>query len=315
MGMNGFSDSQILSSEKSCSGWSLHRCDADLHASRASSISGFNQLTWNGRNSNEVRPTKDANISSRPNIFNRSVSLHIPDDDDKELQNIVNKDALNRMLKKPRVRLMSEQGKPHSVAFSETGPTNADRKNVKRGSIISLPRDYISSTTRGRDSIISIFDTPINATKSELLEKTSIADLIRALEVVHTATVKDNELVTASPKMKSHLSHMVNSRRGSLRPVPGYTTVFSSSDNKEKMRKISTQSTPDPSSFSRHMSLLPHYPPPKYTATVAPKPTALRSSIRLPNTSPERNNNPSLPPSILLKSKLPHGPSPLARNT
>ncbi|XP_037038541.1 open rectifier potassium channel protein 1-like [Bradysia coprophila] len=310
MGINGFSDSQILSSEKSYSAWSLHRCDAELHASRASSLSNFNQLTWNGRNSNEIRATTDATVSSRPNVFNRSVSLHIPDDEDnKDLQNVVNKEALNRMLKKPRVRLLSEQSKRNSVVFSET-----EKRNAKRDSIISLPREYISSTSRGRDSIISILDAPIHGTKSELLENTSIADLIRALEVVHTSAVYENGPVNASPKMKSHLSQMVNSRRGSLRPIPGYTTVFSSSDNKEHMRKISTQSTPNPSSFSRHLSLLPHYPPPQYTTTVALKPTVHRSSIRLANTSPERNN-PSIPPSILLQKKLPHGPSPLARNT
>lgn len=304
MGVQGFSNSQILSSEKSCSGWSMQNVEFD--PSRASSLSYFDQLTWNGRSANEIETIKDTTIPSRP--FNRSVSLHIPDDDDKNLQNIVNKEALRRTLKKPRVRLLSE-GRKNSVVFSEMEQTNA-----KRGSVISLPRDYISATSRGRSSLISILDAPINATRSELLENTSIADLIRALEVVHSATVNENLPTNASPKTKSHLSHMVNNRRGSLRPISGYTTVFSSSDNNEHLRKASTQSTPDPSVFSRRLSLLPHYAAPQYKASVTPRRTGLRSSIHFSNASPDRNS-PSMPPSILVQKKLPHGPSPLARNT
>lgn len=304
-GINGFSDSQILSTERRSSGWSLNRSDGGFHASRISSLNDSNQLTWNGSNSNDIRSsqsidnTKDSSASSRPVTFCRSVSLNMPDDDI-NLQKIVNREVKNRMLNKtnsPKSRILSEQGKRHSVVYPEM-----DHKNAKRGSVISLPRDYISATSKGRDSILSILDAPVNTTKSELLEKTSIADLIRALEIVHTSQKDD-----APPKLKNHLSQIVNTRRGSLRPIPGYTTIFTSSDSMKPCRKISSQSNPDSSLLSRHLSLRPHYPPPpQYTATVNPKP-----SIRF--TSPERTN-PSMPPSILLQKKLPLGPSPLARN-
>lgn len=301
-GINGFSDSQILSTERRSSGWSLNRSDGGFHASRISGLNGSNQLTWNESNSNDIRASQsidNAKASSGPVTFCRSVSLNMPDDDI-NLQKIVNREVKNRMLNKtnsPKSRILSEQGKRHSVVYPEV-----DRKNAKRGSVISLPRDYISATSKGRDSILSILDAPVNTTKSELLEKTSIADLIRALEIVHTSQKDD-----APPKLKNHLSQIVNTRRGSLRPIPGYTTIYTSSDSMKPSRKISSQSNPDSSFLSRHLSLRPHYPPPpQYTATAITKP-----SIRF--TSPERTNS-SMPPSILLQKKLPLGPSPLARN-
>lgn len=311
MGVNAFSDSQILSSERRSSGWSLNQYDAGFHASRISSLNGANQLTWNGNNSKDIRAsqlidnTKDAVTASRPVNFCRSVSLNMPEDD-MNLQKLVDKEVKNRMFNKtnsPRTRTISEHR--HSVAYPEM-----DRKKAKRGSIISLPREYISATSKGRDSIHSIIDAPANASKSELLEKTSIADLIRALEIVHTTSQKEN----APPKPKNHFSHIVNSRRSSLRPIPGYTTIFTSSDSMTPpTRKISSQSNPDSSLLKRHLSLLPHYPPPQYTASVNAKPS-IRFSVRPSNMSPERTN-PSIPPSILLQKKLPLGPSPLARET
>lgn len=330
LGVNGFSDSQILSSERRYSGWSLNRFDNGFCASRANSLcDDTNQCTWNGSSSKEMRPSnlmdsKKEGTSSRSVGFNRSVSLHIPDDDN-NLQTIVNREVMHRMLSKtnsPKSRLLSEQGKRHSIVFPEMiSQMNLDRKKLKRGSIISLPREYISATARGRDSIFSILDAPVNnTTKSDLLEKTSIADLIRALEVVHKASALSakEDGSTTTPKMKNHLNQMMNSRRGSLRPIPGYTTIFNSSKTtNDPIRKISSQSTPDSSLFSRHLSLLPHYPPPQYTtnasATVTPKQTGNRFSVRLSNTSPERSTNPPMPASILLQKKLPHGPSPLAR--
>lgn len=310
-----FSDSDILENSRRCSGWSLNRCDAGF-----GSLSRTNQLTWNGRNSNEVRPSilvdRDAVTSSRPPAFTRSVSLHIPEDDDDSRINM-NREISNRMIKRtnsPKT-LVFDEGQRHSVVFPEMeSQMNWERKKGKRSSIISLPREYVAATSRGRDSIVSILDTPVNATNLDLLEKTSVADLIRALEVVHSTSAKDDG--TASPKRKNRLTQIMNSRRGSLRPLPSYTTIFTSSNTKNPIRKISSQSTPDSSMFSRQSSLRPHGLPPPYTPGTVQNPAVNRFSVRsIPSIpSPERMNQ-SMPPTALLQKKLPHGPSPLARNT
>lgn len=304
---NIFSDSQILSSEKHSSGWSLNRF------SRSGSLCGSNQLTMNGKSFNDSRPTllMDKDRTTRPVEFNRSVSLNIPDDDDENLKNIMNREVINRMLERtntPRIRHQSESER-NSVTFAETDlPSEImDRKNIKRGSIISLPREYLSATSRGRSSVLSILDAPINSTNSELLENTSIADLIRALEVAHATSMKEEDMSLTSPtkppKMKNHLTQIMNSRRGSLRPLSSYTTIFNSSEGKDPTRKTSTTSTPDPSMFQ------PQYPPPQYLAFPAVKRFTRGKSLRT-----ERSNQPGLGSSLRQK-KLPHGPSPLARNS
>lgn len=309
----GVRDSQILSLDRRCSGWSLNRSDAGFYASRIHSLNGSNQLTWNGSTLNDIRAsqlidnTKDGITSSRPVNFSRSVSLNMPEDD-KNVQNVLNKEVIHRMLNKTnssKSRIISEQGKRHSIVFPEiTSQMKRDRKNAKRGSIISLPREYMSATSTGRNSIPSTLDAPINASNSELLEKTSIADLIRALEIVHTTSRKEDGSANVAPKIKNNLSEAINSRRGSLCPIPGYTTIFSSSDKKDPMRKISSQSTPDSSLFSRHLTQRPHNTSSQFTSAVIPNPKVHRFSVRLSNPSP----------SMLIQKKVPLGPSPLARN-
>lgn len=307
LGINGLSDSQILSSEKRSSRWSLTRSDAEFPLSRVDRLNSSNQLTWN----------KDNN-ATRPVTFSRSFSLNMPEDD-RSRQNIDNKEAIIRMLKKsnsPKSHILSEQGKRNSLICAELGSQmNLERMRKGRDSIVSLPRQYISATSRGRDSIISILDAPVNSTKSELLEKTSIADLIRALEVAHfTSYQKEDEAhnVSPSPILKKNFNQEVGSRRGSLRPIPGYTTIFTSSDAIKPTRKISSPSNLESSFLSRHLSLRPHHPPPQYTVTAIPKPSIQRFGVRSTNTSPERVN--SSQPSLIFQKKLPHGPSPLARN-
>lgn len=312
-GRNGFSDSQILSSERRCSGCSLPRSDggftgsltnrrlSEFQGSRVGSVKSSKNWTWSESN-------------SQPVAHSRSVSLDIPEDEPRP-QDIVNRISHKTNLSKSG--LTSEQGKRNSLTYQEMGlQSYLDRSSAGRESIISLPRQYLSATTKGRNSVLSILDAPVNATNSSLLERTSIADLIRALEVVHTQSNSNNvekeiDSLNTTPNLNNLLNQNVNSRRGSLRPVPGYTTIFTST-NVNPIRKISSMSNPEPSILSRHLSLRPQQPPPPYTAM--PKPLIRQSNERpsQSNNSSERSN-PSIPAPLLLQKKLPLGPSPLAR--
>lgn len=135
LGINGFSDSQILSTERRFSDWSVNRSDAGFHASRIDSLNGLNQLTWNRSNFNDITASqlmdsKDATTASRPVAFSRSVSLNMPEDDN-NLQSIVNREVINRMLNKTnsvKSRMISDPGKRHSVVYPEM-----DRKKSKKG--------------------------------------------------------------------------------------------------------------------------------------------------------------------------------------
>lgn len=353
--VQGFSDSQILASERTWSGWSLAQSDgsytnpptrrraaSDFRVPPPDSFNISNDWTWNGNNDQQIKEYMKYSKKkfSIPEIFttksdsnNRSVTLNIPD----SLQ--VPTEARNRSFMSKinpfKARVMGQDGKRHSVAAPQEGNPQIYLENTSRGreSRISLPRQYLAASSRGRNSVFSILEQPQNADNTDLLEKTTIADLIRALEVVHTKANTSSEhssllgfgdgprrkVGTVTPPSPPNLTHLQvpnNHRRGSLRPVPGYTTVFATQNNS---RRKSLYLTPESFSTARRSSVASLRPvnPPPYSIT--PKPMTRRFSVRPTNLSIPPGQAPAPTPSIqassMLQRKLSLRPSPLARNT
>lgn len=347
-GVHGFSDSQILASERTWSGWSLTQSDgsytnpptrkraaSDFRVPQLDSFNDSYERTWNGNNHQQIKEyMKQTKKYSIPEIFssksewnNRSVTLNIPD----TLQ--VPTEARNRSfiskINPFKARVMSQDGKRHSVASQDINP-QIYLENTSRGreSRISLPRQYLQASARGRNSVFSILEQPQNSNNTELLESTTIADLIRALEVVHTKANISSEnalfgsyadgprrkVGTVTPPSPPNLNHLQvpnnRSRRGSLRPVPAYTTIFATNNSRRKSLYLDPESLPT----ARRSSLRP---PPPYSVT--PKPMARRFSVRPTNLSIPPGQapptNPSIQASSMLQRKLSLRPSPLARNT
>lgn len=357
-GVQGFSDSQILASERRYSRWSLTQSDGSYTnpPMRRRAASDFrvpppdsfnhlsNEWTWNGNNDQQIKEYMKNNKKkfSIPEIFttksdpnNRSVTLNIPD----TLH--VPTEARNRSfiskINPFKARVLGQHGKRHSVAVAVSQDVNPQiyLENTSRGreSRTSLTRQYLAASARGRNSVFSILEQPQNADNADLLEKTTIADLIRALEVVHTKAnlstensllgfgdVPKRKVGTVTPPSPPNLTHLQvpnNHRRGSLRPVPGYTAVFNSQNNS---RRKSLYLNPESISTARRSSvasLRPVNPPPPYSVT--PKPMTRRFSVRPTNLSIPPGQAPSATPSIqassMLQRKLSLRPSPLARNT
>lgn len=353
-GVQGFSDSQILASERTWSGWSLAQSDgsytnpptrrraaSDFRVPTLDSFNNSNEWTWNGNNDQQIKEymKRGKKKFSIPEIFttksdsnNRSVTLNIPD----TLQ--VPTEARNRSfiskINPFKARVLGQDGKRHSVAISPDTNPQIYLENTSRGreSRISLPRQYLAASARGRNSVFSILEQPLNADNTELLEKTTIADLIRALEVVHTKANISTESTllgfgegprrkvgTVTPPSPPNLTHLQvpnNHRRGSLRPVPGYTTVFASQNtSRRKSLYLNPESFPT-GRRSSVASLRPVNPPPY---SVTPKPMTRRFSVRPTNLSIPPGQapapNPSIQASSMLQRKLSLRPSPLARNT
>ncbi|XP_037032473.1 open rectifier potassium channel protein 1-like isoform X1 [Bradysia coprophila] len=113
--------------------------------------------------------------------------------------------------------------------ISKINPFKARERDEKRHSVsIPDPQTYLNNTARGRESRFSLSQTTME--NMELLEKTTIADLIRAVEEVQAqsnvsshAHTRRSSIVNPNLQLPSH-----NPRRDSLRPVPAYTTVFTS---------------------------------------------------------------------------------------
>lgn len=353
-GVEGFSDSQILASERTWSGWSLAQSDvsytnpparrraaSDFRVPPPDSFNMSNEWTWNGNNDQQIKEYMKYSKKkfSIPEIFttksdsnSRSVTLNIPD----TLQ--VPAEARNRSfiskINPFKARVMGKDGKRHSVAATQENNPQIYLENTSRGreSRISLPRHYLAASARRRNSVFSFLEQPQNADNADLLEKTTIADLIRALEVAHTKAniSSENSLLgfgdvprrkvgTVTPPSPPNLTHLQvpnNHRRGSLRPVPGYTTVFTTQNNS---RRKSLYLNPESLSTARRSSVASLRPvnPPPYSVT--PKPMTRRFSVRPTNLSIPPGQAPAPTPSIqassMLQRKLSLRPSPLARNT
>ncbi|XP_037032476.1 open rectifier potassium channel protein 1-like isoform X4 [Bradysia coprophila] len=99
----------------------------------------------------------------------------------------------------------------------------------------SNPQKYLDNTSRGRESLVSM--SQFTCENMELLQTTSIADLIRAVEGTQPKmNVSPETPLLAEYKEKSTLkTGTIGStpglRRGSLRPTHDYTTIFVSSQN------------------------------------------------------------------------------------
>lgn len=111
---------------------------------------------------------------------------------------------------------------------------------------------YLENTSKGRESRLSL--SQLTYEHMELLEKTTIADLIRAIEGVQTnSNVSPETPLLEDYEERSEIKIGTNVptqglRRGSLRPTHGYTTIFTSQNMNRRNSSILNR---EPSIVSR----------------------------------------------------------------
>lgn len=185
--------------------------------------------------------------------------------------------------------------------FKSKIPSQMKRHSLYPGQELD-PQKYIRNTQYGRESVSSLsrnyltqrrpsmFQLPCPEEEQDLLETTTIADLIRAIEMVHTdEAVNDNpkDLLVEKKQRKLGTDHLAASRYPSLvtlnaKQVSSHTIHGSSADNDAlkatgRNRLFSCVSTPtenldnsrgkilgDANPFVRRSSIRP---PPPYTST------------------------------------------------
>lgn len=360
-GIHGFSDSQILADERTLSGGSLSHSDTsfpNFPRQRARAASVFhtpshhymedqNEWTWSGDNA-RIQEYLRKNAKKKHSLYraafssnnkldgNRSLAINMPASDD-NIPYTTNKGLMNKI--NPFKKTFGRQN---------VGPEQQlylDRTARGRESKVSLTNQkYLSATARGRSSVFSILSTT-DEKNNDVLENTTIADLIRALEVVHTkANGSETPLLddymdaprrkmgTAclTPPPKGHSNPLLSvfppafgsstaaARRASLRPVNTYNTVFNSKALPNMNRRQSSHAAAEAVNYSRRPSMRPTNPPP-YIATESPKPLNRRFSIRPTDLSTPPGQAPPNPSiqasSTTLQRRLSLRPSPLARGT
>lgn len=223
------------------------------------------------------------------------------------------------------------------------------------------PQHYLQATQRGRRSAYSMV-APAEAAvggEASVLETTTIADLIRALEMAHSQAQQSPLLASerraskatahasasaggsSSPRRKFGVSGMATlspglsprpARRGSLRPIPAYTTVFNSQLPKPTATEAGTrrrrsQHFTSAGAFGSHESQASHshmqslqLPPPSYEASAQsmqlPNVPNRRFSVRPTNLSMAPGqvfSKPSVQAQSAVQRRLSLKPSPLAR--
>lgn len=117
----------------------------------------------------------------------------------------------------------------------------------RRGSVMSQDRKaqkYLENTSSGRESRVSL--SQFTCDNMELLEKTSIADLIRAVD----GTQPNTNPSSKTPLLEEYrdnlkpISEAIVPRRGSLRPTHDYTTIFVSSQHMKPLNPSRVSASP-----------------------------------------------------------------------
>ena len=163
---------------------------------------------------------------------------------------------------------VSNDFKRHSVAVPDQSDHLHYLHNTRKGrmSLFTTPHQYLSRTASGRTSILSL-----PPTQEEVLENTTLADLIRAIEAVNrisevSSTDEDNGSQKNRSKASSVASlfpsnHSDSSRKAampsSIANGKSRPTLFGS-QNENVPPNIINDSSP----FIRHPSLRPVNPPP-----------------------------------------------------
>lgn len=244
MGIHGFSDSQILAEEvltdSECPtppSRPRHRAVSTSVTQETKSCEDQHEWTWNGTNEQiqELRKMR-AKMDRPSDLFRQAVTgnakqthainieitpplSHTPPISKK---NFLSK-ILPGRLSPPDQNLITTFDPPiEARRYLENSSRGRDSTN-------SLKKQYMNATTRGRPSIFSAIESP----DQNLLENTTIADLIRALEVAHIQDNTPESMLTNNVGQQSRftvekISNL--SRRASMYP----TVVIDGNDSRRQ---------------------------------------------------------------------------------
>lgn len=370
-GFHGLSDSQILASEKQHdSNWSLPFSDSSYAVpppkarGRAASdfrapipdqldLNNSHDWTWSGNNQQieEFMRLRKLNKKKSPDLYRAALTSP-------KVENpiVSMEEGMFAQATQPPDRARS------SSIFGRFNPFKK-RDDSRKMSLTPDRLDvnsYLDHTSAGRDSRISVPPFSNNITpavkrrtstysmmsitdegSADVLENTTIADLLRALESMHTqavttgdASMLDNLFDNPRPRLGSSSSMVRNStiRSSSNQHAPPLINVFPPStptqrrDRRNSLRPVSTSNTPlfyrmnrrqsaivDLPSTRRSSLLVPPStgPPPYSEAT--PRTSHRRFSVRptLLSIPPGQSPLPSIQATSTLQRRLSTRPSPL----
>lgn len=234
-----------------------HRAVSEYRMPDHALIDDPHEWTWNGTNAQikELRKMRAKMNNNQNDLFRQVVSptnkmngsLTINIDDGSSTPRLITPPPTNQsFFSKLNPFKMGPYSRKNSNIDFEPPPEARrylEATNCGRESRMSLRQQYVNASSRGRPSIFSVNDNP----DQELLENTTIADLIRALEVAHIEENTPGSLLfnensrQPSPLMGRHNKpvrmHHTESRRVSMFP-PEYSEFQEHSLNAHPLQII-----------------------------------------------------------------------------
>lgn len=346
LGVHGFSDSQILASEKRHdSRWSIPYSDTSFSIAppraRARAASDFrapvlqqleygdsHDWTWSGNDQQieEFRRLRRMNKRKQPDLYRAaltipksysSVTVNIDESPSPPVTSPIRErspsifERLNPFKKR-------DDSRKTSLSVDEKNYLDQSSSTGRRDSRLSVSpiQDGTTPSMKRRVSAYSAFSTDEHS--ANVLENTTIADLIRALEVMHTQAATgdgptlENLLQVPRQRFLSESQTPQSTISGSTQqPLPSINILPPSTptqlrDRRSSMRPFSTSNTPLVDRANRRKS------------AIVDLPSARRSSLLVPPTAgppPYSENTPrstnrrfSVRPTLL---SIPPGQSPM----
>lgn len=349
-GVQGFSDSQILASERTWGGWSNGREDKGPYRIRAASETKLphrNQSddayewTWSGANDqiNDLRKLREK--SKHNDLYRASFSgaagrrrqsstvVHIPPSQETTITSGQNRfmGRFNNIFRKRAMSTTSSlmQQLPSNIHEDAIKYLKATSNDYPQNSGSRYLNTYNGAASRppapGYSRRGSIFES-LQSQNSQILENTTIADLIKVLEAVHTQAALGDE----QPKRKLGTASLtppeMPSIFGLFDPTPDIRETYEKYNPSRRGSMFPSLNIP---SSSRRGSLMPtgsKLQPPPYSSLEVPSAAASNAKRRFSVRPTAPQHAPSIsslastssasqvPP---ITRKLSLRPSPLAR--
>ncbi|XP_055695538.1 open rectifier potassium channel protein 1 [Lutzomyia longipalpis] len=344
-GIHGFSDNEILASERTWSGWSLPTSERSMSISGPSAHPRRNRTAsevatqfytktsdenyeWTWSNNSDPRILRLRSGSQKNDLYKRSFGI------EKKAMELPNSLAITMPIDiPPSATNKSLLGRfknfrKRAMSFAAGSDWTGDDPEAARDQYTvpferSTPMSTFLNTAASRRPSNFTSALPGKDADSNVLERTTIADLIRALEVIHTkAALSDLE---TPPPVRHKFEPATPPKIPSLMTIFQRNASIDNSDSISSIRSDRRRGSLRPTLYSRPRrqseAMISEIRPPPYNSIDSPQPIRRRFSVRPsalsvpPGQAPPISNASSSssihnPP---VARKISIRPSPLAR--
>jgi hypothetical protein len=242
------------------------------------------------RGTNKYKSKENLYRASLANKVDTSLKINMPSDysSDEVRATATNRSFLSKLNPfKKNKSLLHNDMKRHSLAGQELYPQTYLGPDEKYENTLNGTKNYKKQTTHGRPSLFAMPTYETENNHQDVLENITVADLIRALEVLHTKSETSETSLESilSPKRKMGTASLTPPKLPSLASLFG---PYSDDSPSQERKRSSARQQPMRTTFTTHPLVgtaafrLPN-PPPYSHSTESPESMHRRFSVRPSN--------------------------------